>query len=346
MYVLTRVSQNLLALHRWLWYHAYAMKSSWKQIRVALGVCLAVAGFASAAEGWGTDFKEGTATAAAENRPVLVEFTGSDWCPPCIHVRTKILPSAEFKAFAKDNHFVLVELDFPRDRSKVTPEQSAEREALSEKYDVDGFPTMILMDGAGLPYGKIVGGANTSAEYISRLQAALDTKRAFDEKKAEAEKLSGTERAQLLLEGLKLLPVDCRSYHTATIEDIIANDPDDVSGFRKAKDQESLQKAQTEEVTAAIREQIEAGDDSVPMAQRTAKGREVALEILKREDLLPHVRQLTYAFVSQSYLIESNAEEAARYLSLAIEADPESDDSEHMRRYLETLSSWLKNKAE
>ena len=75
-------------------------------------------------ESWLTNIETAQELAKAEKKFVLLDFTGSDWCPPCKALKKNIFDTDKFKAYAEKN-LVLVELDFPRDRSKMTKEQSA-----------------------------------------------------------------------------------------------------------------------------------------------------------------------------------------------------------------------------
>jgi len=102
----------------------------------------------TAAEGWLTDLDEAKKVAAKENKAILVDFTGSDWCGWCIRLREEVFDKPEFKEASKD--FVLVELDFPR--TKKLPEgQKEKNQALSKKFNVRGFPTILLMTAEGQP---------------------------------------------------------------------------------------------------------------------------------------------------------------------------------------------------
>lgn len=123
----------------------------------------------SAAEGeWTTDLAHAQAQAKTEKKMVLMDFTGSDWCPPCKALHKNVLTSKEFLEFAKDN-FVLVELDFPRGK-KQSPELKKANRALSEKYDIEGFPTVIVLDADGKVLKKDVGYSGASAkDYVAGL---------------------------------------------------------------------------------------------------------------------------------------------------------------------------------
>lgn len=94
-----------------------------------------------------TDAAKAQALAKAENKLVLLDFTGSDWCPWCIKLNKEVFSTPEFAEYAKKN-IVLVEVDFPR-RKQLDPAQKEANEALSKKYGIEGFPTLILLDGSG-----------------------------------------------------------------------------------------------------------------------------------------------------------------------------------------------------
>lgn len=108
-----------------------------------------------ASEIWSTNYNESLQKAASQNRMVLLEFTGSDWCPPCKKQAKDVFEKPSFEEFAKDN-LVPVKLDFPR-RSEQSAETKAANQALAQKYNIDGFPTLILLDSKGTELAREVG---------------------------------------------------------------------------------------------------------------------------------------------------------------------------------------------
>lgn len=100
--------------------------------------------------GWGDDYKAALATAAKENKRVLLDFTGSDWCGWCIKLKKDSFDQPAFKEFA-DKNLVLVEIDFPQGKT-LNPEVKKQNSALQEQYQVQGFPTLVLLD----PQGKVI----------------------------------------------------------------------------------------------------------------------------------------------------------------------------------------------
>jgi protein disulfide-isomerase len=119
---------------------------------VAIALGLAVAITAKAENSWETDYKKAQQTAKAENKLLLINFTGSDWCGYCILFDRNILSKKEFKDFAAKN-LVLVEVDFPRPGGVTSKEQSpavkAQNERLGSEYQVQGFPTVVVLNGDG-----------------------------------------------------------------------------------------------------------------------------------------------------------------------------------------------------
>ncbi len=89
-------------------------------------------------------------TALKERKLILISFSGSDWCGPCIRLRKEILESSDFVTYAADK-LVLVRADFPRKKqNQLSPEQIKLNEGLAEKYNPEGkFPFTLLVDPKG-----------------------------------------------------------------------------------------------------------------------------------------------------------------------------------------------------
>ena len=102
---------------------------------------------------WQTDLPKAQAQAKAEKKLVLINFTGSDWCPWCWKLRDEIFKTPEFAAYAKKN-LVLVEADFPR-KTKLPADQAAANNALKTEYKIKGFPTVVVLNGAGAKVGEL-----------------------------------------------------------------------------------------------------------------------------------------------------------------------------------------------
>jgi len=99
---------------------------------------------------WMGDFDSARTEAVKEHKLILINFSGSDWCGPCIRLRKEILESTTFENYATD-HLVLVRADFPRQKkNQPAKDQIKRNEALADKYNADGkFPYTLLVDENG-----------------------------------------------------------------------------------------------------------------------------------------------------------------------------------------------------
>jgi len=99
---------------------------------------------------WLGNFNDAKTEAAKAHKMILVNFSGSDWCGPCIRERKEILETQTFENYASD-HLVLVRADFPRQKkNQLSKEQVKLNEALADKYNAEGkFPYTLLIDESG-----------------------------------------------------------------------------------------------------------------------------------------------------------------------------------------------------
>ncbi len=120
---------------------------------------------------WETDFEAAKAKAKASGKPMLLDFTGSDWCGWCIRLKKEVFSQPEFAAFAS-KAFILVELDFPRGK----PQSEAikkQNEALAQKYGVRGFPTILLLSADGKKLAETGYMKGGPAKYVAHLKELL-----------------------------------------------------------------------------------------------------------------------------------------------------------------------------
>lgn len=118
-----------------------------KLILALLASITLTAATASEAVTWLTDAAKAAQQAKKENKLVLLNFTGSDWCGWCIKLQKEVFTQPEFATWAAKN-IVAVEVDFPR-KKKLDPAQASVNRALSEKFKIEGYPTLIILDGGG-----------------------------------------------------------------------------------------------------------------------------------------------------------------------------------------------------
>jgi protein disulfide-isomerase len=115
---------------------------------------MAAAGFLHASD-WTTDYKAALKAADAQDKLVLLDFTGSDWCEFCQLLDKDVLSQPEFRHYAART-YILVKVDFPR--AKQLPEEvKNQNDALGKKFGVGGYPTLIVLTPDGREAGRIVG---------------------------------------------------------------------------------------------------------------------------------------------------------------------------------------------
>jgi thiol-disulfide isomerase/thioredoxin len=203
--------------------------------------CAALLGLGSAfagGEGWTHDYEAAKKQAAAEKKDLLLDFTGSDWCPPCMALNSKILSTEEFRTLTKDK-FVLVEVDFPNDKSKLSAETIKQNDELQAKYAIEGYPTIFLCDAAGRPFAKTGFRPGEPKEYVEHLDELRGKKGSFDKTLAEAGKKDGADKAKALvaaLDGLEMGDAAIAEFYGDVVTQIKAADPKDGTGYAKKVD--------------------------------------------------------------------------------------------------------------
>lgn len=126
--------------------------------------------------GWEKDLETAKQKAHSEHKLILLEFSGSDWCGPCIRFRKEVLETTAFTGFA-DSSLILLNADFPRLKKNQLPkEQQKKNDKLADKYNPDGiFPFTVLLDADGKKLKTWEGYPDlTAAEFISQLKAYRD----------------------------------------------------------------------------------------------------------------------------------------------------------------------------
>jgi thioredoxin-related protein len=141
-----------------------------KRCGLTLLVLLGIAGSALAAEAtWLTDMSKAQELAKQEKKMVLLDFTGSDWCPPCKQLHKNVLTAKEFVDYAESN-LVLVLVDFPISKP-LPPEQQKRNEELRKRFGVDAYPTIVVLDENGKQLSFQAGYEGAGAkEFVALLQ--------------------------------------------------------------------------------------------------------------------------------------------------------------------------------
>ena len=111
---------------------------------------------AAQAEGnWQTDFKKAQEQAKTDHKLLLLDFTGSDWCGYCKLLDKEVFTTQAFKDFAAKN-YILVTVDFPH-QTELPDALKQQNDTLGQKFNIDGYPTLIVVDPDGKELGREVG---------------------------------------------------------------------------------------------------------------------------------------------------------------------------------------------
>ncbi|QIA08782.1 thioredoxin family protein [Draconibacterium halophilum] len=126
-------------------------------------------------QNWQTDFQQTLQTAKAKDQPIILVFSGSDWCAPCMKLENEIWSSDEFKNYSAE-HFVLYNADFPRKKkNQPDSEQVKANKALAEKYNTKGFfPLVVVLDKTGKVLGETGYKKLSPNEYIKHLETFVN----------------------------------------------------------------------------------------------------------------------------------------------------------------------------
>lgn len=139
-------------------------------VLISLLSALAFNPSAAAEASWNENFVSAQAKAESEGKPMLLLFTGSDWCGYCIKLEKGVLSSEEFAQYTESS-YVLVKADFPRGipQSEALVKQNEE---LAAEYGVQGFPTVLVVspDGKTVLDRKVGYAGTTPADYIEDLR--------------------------------------------------------------------------------------------------------------------------------------------------------------------------------
>lgn len=123
-----------------------------KTLVTALLSLLLLTGASLADAGWHTDWNKAAAESKSTGKPILMDFTGSDWCGWCIKLKEEVFNTPEFKKWAASK-VVLMEVDFPRGKKQSEATKKANM-ALAEKYGIEGYPTIVFANAKGDELGR------------------------------------------------------------------------------------------------------------------------------------------------------------------------------------------------
>lgn len=124
---------------------------------------------------WNTDMHSALVQAQKLHKPILVNFTGSDWCGWCIRLDKEVFSTPAFKEYAAKN-LVLLKIDFPRNKWQTPAERKANMD-LARKYGVQGYPTILLLNSKGEVIARTGYRRGGGVAYVQHLQQLLTRKK-------------------------------------------------------------------------------------------------------------------------------------------------------------------------
>ncbi len=143
--------------------------------QIVKGVVIAVLivlGMRTEAAEWKTDFGQASSNALKTGRYMLLDFSGSDWCGWCIKLDKEVFSTPDFKTYSKKS-LECVLVDFPR-RKKQAPELKKQNEALARKYEIRGYPTVIILSPEGELAGQTGYQPGGGKAYVSHVKGIIE----------------------------------------------------------------------------------------------------------------------------------------------------------------------------
>ena len=141
-------------------------------LAAALFISTSVAQTGRAEDVWQTDFEKAKAQAAASDKYMLLDFTGSDWCSWCIKLDKEVFDKEAFKTYAKDN-LVCVKLDFPS-KKKLDAKLQSQNEKLAKQFKVRGYPTVLILSPKGELVEKTGSQKGGPEKYVKHLKGIVE----------------------------------------------------------------------------------------------------------------------------------------------------------------------------
>jgi thioredoxin-related protein len=301
-----------------------------------------------AADGaWNTNFEAAKKDAVSEKKDLLLEFTGSDWCPPCKMLHETILTKDVFLNYAKE-HFVLVELDFPKTK-KLAPEVAKQNDELQKKMGVSGFPTVFLCDATGKPYATCGFARQSPEDYVANLGALRKVRGARDEAFAAADQAKGFAKAELLSKALQTMDAKIVDGNYFDVLQQIADlDPEKKISYcheRLAAAAAKKEKAATNELLGAfvkgtLQPMIKGGD---------VEGTQKAIDAFQEKNpSIPaqSIQSLKFNIIISHYIGADDEENAIAFIKKFAEANPTSSIAEDPDKVISSLKQLLAKKKE
>ncbi|MEO0514439.1 MAG: thioredoxin family protein [Planctomycetota bacterium] len=299
----------------------------------ALVAALIVTSASAATDGWTEDFPEAKAQVKASGQDLLMYFTGSDWCPPCIALNDEVLSTEAFLD-AAPRDFVLVKLDFPNTIPQ-TETLVNQNQALAAKYDVGTFPTILLADASGTPYAKTGYRPGGAEPYLAHLDELRANRVARDEAMAIAKEADGLDKARAFDDAMDAVGLDLAvAHYPSVVAYIMALDPDNAAGLKGKYDAAMLEVKIDADVQEAI-EILQAGEIEAGLARLD--------QVIEDHSLEGEFLQMVIAIKGQVHLQLGEKDQAISLLEQAVAVDPKSEIAGQINAMIEHVKSMPAN---
>ena len=287
---------------------------------------------AGASETWSTSPAEAMQQAAAQNKGVMLEFTGSDWCGACIMQKKQALSLPEIQT-AISRSFIPVELDYPRKKQQDAQTKTS-LGTYKKSYGITGFPTLVFADAQGRPVHTVVGYANPAQvmQDTKKAAEALNTQQSLTNKLAE--KLTDQQRRDTLVQLLKTVPQSSiRTFYKPALAELEKLDPKDASGILAKLHRDDLLHAQKLEWADTFRKK----NIHILADQNPDEALSIMDSYLKKNGLLPEVKQAV--LMQKVYLLmqQNRVNELEQPLKEGVALLPESFEGKAFGKLLDKL---------
>lgn len=276
---------------------------------------------------WSDDFSKSTLVAKDSGKDLLIDFTGSDWCSWCIKLRKEVFAQEEFDKKARD-HFELVELDYPKDKSKLSEQVQKQNAELLERYPIKGYPTVLLCDTAGRPFAATGYRPGGPVDYLKHLDELLLRKAARDQAFEDAVAKEGVERARALLSALDGMELDSdlvRISYPEIADQIVAADPTDETGFQMRRETE-VKFAEFMKKLGELR------------SKQDLDGVEILIsETLKDPVITGEARQQVHGHHAGTLASAGKKDQAIAVLQAAVKEDPDGGRTKELSEFIDIL---------
>ena len=142
-----------------------------KSLAFALAITLTAVLVSAQTSTWNQDFKKAMALSQKTGKPVLIDFSGTDWCSWCIKLDKEVFSKRAFKQYAKKD-LILMLAAFPK-WAPLAADLKAQNEELAQKFSVEGFPTVVLLNSKGETIGRTGYQPGGPEKYVQHLKEII-----------------------------------------------------------------------------------------------------------------------------------------------------------------------------